>query len=70
MIKMSVRENDGFEFARIDRRRLPVLLAPLFRSLEHSAVDEDLRAGATGGIAVAVDEMFRTSDCAGCAQKL
>jgi hypothetical protein len=67
---MRVRENDGFELARIDRRFLPILFAPFFGALEKPAVDQNLSSGASRLIVVAVDEVFGTGNRAGRSEKL
>src|SRR5262245_56385262 len=59
---MRVREHDGVDGLRIDRKRLPVPLAQLLQSLEQAAVDED-------ALSTRLEQMFRSGDGARGAEK-
>src|SRR5690349_2804472 len=41
MVDMGMRENDGFNAARIDRQRRPVLETQRFEALKQAAVDQN-----------------------------
>ena len=57
VVEVGVGENDGVDFASGNRQVLPVAFAPLFLSLEESAVHQDLNA-AFAAIVAGVDQVF------------
>jgi hypothetical protein len=64
-----MRQNDRVDFSGRNRRVAPVAIAPLFRTLEHPAIDENLDAVLSRWVSC-VDQMFRASDRARGAKKL
>src|SRR6266567_3104744 len=70
MVQVRMREDYGINLARRYRRLLPVAQPPLFWSLEHAAVNQDLEPLFAGRIGSGIDEMFGSSYSAGSAEKL
>src|SRR5262245_48561651 len=68
VIEMGMGEDDGVDGVGGNGCVLPVALAPFFWSLEHAAVDQDLKAGGT--VILGADEMFGAGDGACRAEKL
>ena len=62
-------ENDRIDLPCGNRGVAPVSLAPFFGTLKQTTVDEDLKSILPRRIA-SVDQVFRTCDRAGSAQKL
>src|SRR4029077_12562688 len=69
VIEVSVCQNDCVDFFGGHRSITPVALAPFFRPLEQSAIDENLEAG-LASVVSRVDEMLGAGDGSCRAEKL
>jgi hypothetical protein len=44
VVEVGMRQDDGIDLLSRNRRVTPIALSPLFRTLEDSAIDENLNA--------------------------
>src|SRR5208282_274853 len=70
MIEMRMSKDNGINFARWDGSVLPIALAPFLLSLEKSAVDQKLKPLFATRIVSSVDQVLRSGNCTGRAEKL
>ena len=66
MVQMRVRQDDRINFRRRDRQLFPVPLPPFFLALKKAAVDQNLDSLPTVSVPRRVDQMFGSSNGAGC----
>ena len=70
MVQMRVGQDDCVNLGRRYRRVLPVALAPFFVTLKQPTINKNLKAILSAAIYPRVDQVFRTCDRAGGAEKL
>src|SRR3954447_7215471 len=67
---MRVRQNYGIDVAGWNGSVFPVAQPPLLGALKKTAVHQHLHAGLVGNVIPRIDEVFRSGDGSGSAQKL
>ena len=70
MVEMRVRQNHRIDVARGNRSIFPVAQSPIFRALKKTAVHQHLHAGLVGNVVARVDEVLRSGNGPGSAEKL